>query len=68
MRLYDSFGKPLDVGGEGSDPNRRPVRDASGGEIFNAFPIRYFEPGTQRVANPNAGAPVTPPRITTARP
>jgi HAAS domain-containing protein len=68
VRLYDSFGTPLDIGANAPDENRRPVRDASGGELFNAFPIRYFEPGTQRVAKPNAGAPVSPPRITTSPP
>jgi hypothetical protein len=65
VRLYDSAGTPLTVGGEAPDPDRRPVRDATGAQLFNAFPIRYFEPGTERVANPNAGAPVSPAKITT---
>ena len=65
IRLYDSFGKPLVVGGGAADPNRRIVRDATGADVLNAFPLRYFEPGTQRVANPDAGAPASRPKITT---
>jgi len=30
------------------------VTARSGAVVFNAFPIRYFQPGTQRVAHPNA--------------
>ena len=30
---------------------------------FNIFPIRYYEPGTTRVAQPNAGPPITLPRV-----
>jgi uncharacterized membrane protein len=55
VRLYDQFGRPISIGGSG--PLRRPVKTRRGYEIFNAFPIRYFEPGTRRVENPAAGAP-----------
>jgi uncharacterized membrane protein len=55
VRLYDQFGRPISIGGPG--PLRRPVETRRGYEIFNAFPIRYFEPGTRRVENPAAGAP-----------
>jgi hypothetical protein len=63
VRLYDSRGRPLDFDLAG--PDRRPVRDAKGASVLNAYPVRYFEPGTHRVAHPQAGSPVTPPRLTT---
>jgi hypothetical protein len=47
-------GKPLNVGRGAADPNRRPVVNREGARLFNAFPIRYFEAGTDRVAHPNA--------------
>ena len=65
VRLYDSNGRPLDWGVNFANPDRRPVTDAEGAPVFNAFPIRYFEPGTSRVANPEAAPPLTPPRLTT---
>jgi hypothetical protein len=63
VRLYDQFGRPISIGGP--DPRRRPVRTPAGHEIFNAFPIRYFEPGTRRVENPAAGAPEGVGRLST---
>lgn len=66
VRLYDGSGRSLDVGtvAYGTDPLRRAVRTADG-RVLNAFPIRYFEPGTRRVAKPNAGPPVDAPPIVT---
>jgi hypothetical protein len=61
VRLYDQQGRPLDVKIE--DPSRRPVLERGGGEALNAFPIRYFEPGTRRVARPNAGPRIAPPAL-----
>lgn len=58
VRLYDQLGRPLDVPIE--DPERRPVLERGGREARNAFPIRYFESGTRRVARPNAGPQITP--------
>jgi hypothetical protein len=63
--LYDGAGRPLNLGADYSDPNRRVLVTRSGGRIFNAFPIRYFDPGTTHVAHPNAGPPVRPPAIKT---
>jgi hypothetical protein len=63
--LYDGAGRPLDLGTDYGDPNRRVLITGNGGRIFNAFPIRYFEPGTKTVAHPNAGPPVRPPTIKT---
>jgi hypothetical protein len=60
VRLYDQFSRPLAIGGAGQDSNRRTVRTRDGKLVFNAFPIRYFEPGTKRVAKPGAGAPARP--------
>jgi hypothetical protein len=54
VRLYDQDGRALEVGRGANDPHRRPVFGKKGLEIFNAFPIRYYEPGTNRVAHPNA--------------
>jgi hypothetical protein len=34
--------------------DRRPVETRTGRVVFNAFPIRYFEPGTRKVTHPNA--------------
>jgi uncharacterized membrane protein len=61
--LYDGAGVPIEIV-RADDPNRRYVKTVEG-TIFNAFPIRYFEPGTTRVARPNAAPPVTIPRVTT---
>jgi hypothetical protein len=63
--LYDGAGRPLNLGANYSDPNRRVLVSRSGGRIFNSFPIRYFEPGTTQIAHPNAGPTVRPPAIKT---
>jgi hypothetical protein len=65
VRLYDSFGTPLEYGAGFADPDRRKVVDFTGEEVFNAFPVRYFEPWTRRVANPDAGPHVSPPKLKT---
>ncbi len=62
--LFDGLGRPLEVGGTG-DPNRRYVETAAGRRLFNVFPIRYYEPGTRRVAKPDAAPRVHIPRIAT---
>jgi HAAS len=65
VRLYGDGGRPLDVGRLGGDLTRRPVLTADG-EALNAFPIRYYEPGTNRVANPDAGPAVDAKPLTTS--
>jgi hypothetical protein len=66
VRLFDQDGHPLDIGDRTvSDPDRRVPVTTTGREVFNAFPIRYFDPGTRRVAHPDAGAPAAPHRIVT---
>jgi hypothetical protein len=65
VRLFDQNGRPLVIGADGQDPNRRAVRTRAGKLAFNAFPIRYFEPGTKRVADPAAGVPAHPSPLTT---
>jgi hypothetical protein len=63
--LYDA-GNPITVGGEASsDPLRRVLRTPAGAPLFDSFPIRYFEPGTARVAHPNARPAVKTPQIAT---
>jgi HAAS domain-containing protein len=74
VRLYDERGTALEFGRDFANPDRRTVRDAQGATVFNAYPIRYFEPGTSRVAEPDAGPSVqasplaTPPLGVTNRP
>lgn len=65
VRLFDAAGNPLEVAPGDLDPLRRVLRTPSGEPIFNSFPIRYYEPGTQRVARPNAGPFVRTPRVVT---
>jgi hypothetical protein len=60
VRLFAQGGRALDIGADRIDPNRRTVATRAGKLAFNAFPIRYFEPGTRRVAHPDAGAPASP--------
>jgi hypothetical protein len=61
VRLFDESGRPLDVLRGGYNPNRATLSTRSGAELFNAFPIRYIEPGTGRVENPNAEPAGLPP-------
>ena len=63
--LYDGAGRPIDIRAGAVDPGRRVLRTTTNRGIFNSFPIRYYEPGTRRVARPDAGPPVRPPRIET---
>ena len=63
--LYDADGRPLNVGAGVPDPDRRVLRTRGNRAIFNSFPIRYYEPGTRRVARPNAGPRIRAPRIVT---
>ena len=63
--LYDAAGAPIALGGGVDDPTRRVLRTPSGEPLLNSFPIRYYEPGTTRVARPNAGPAVSMPRIVT---
>ena len=65
--LYDSAGRALDVGVGSADPHRRLLRTAGGRALFNSFPIRYYEPGTMRVARPNAAPAIRTPRVVTPR-
>jgi hypothetical protein len=65
VRLYDDAGQPIEWGRDLDDRGRRLVTDARGATAFNAFPVRYFEPGTNRVADPSAGAPAPPPPLVT---
>jgi hypothetical protein len=60
VRLYDQFGRPIEALPPGGDLDRRQVRQRNGARTFNAYPIRYYEPGTRRVARPNAGPEIDP--------
>jgi hypothetical protein len=63
--LYTGAGTPLDAPGAAIDPQRRVLRTTSGKQILNAYPIRYFDPGTGQVAHPGAAPPIKIPRIAT---
>jgi hypothetical protein len=63
--LYDGAGAPLAVRPNSADPERRVPVTTTGKRLYNAFPIRYFEPGTARVANPNAAPPIAVPEVRT---
>lgn len=64
VRLYGDQGRPLDIGIPGDDPSRRAVTTKDG-PVLNAYPIRYFDPGTGKVAEPDAGPPVVAPPLET---
>jgi hypothetical protein len=63
--LYTGAGTPLDAPGLAVDPQRRVLRSKSGKEILNAYPVRYFDPGTGEVAHPGAAPKVKIPQIET---
>ena len=63
--LYDQLGRPLDVLAHSDDPDRRVLETKGAGPMFNSFPIRYFEPGTGRVAQPNLAPPIALPEVVT---
>jgi hypothetical protein len=62
--LYDEFGLPLNVLGEG-DPFRRYLETGTGTRLLNSFPIRYVDPETKTVTRPDAAPPVHVPEIVT---
>jgi hypothetical protein len=63
--LYTGAGTPLSLRAKSYDPLRRILFTKGGGRIYNAFPIRYYQPGTTVVRRPNAAPKVKVPRITT---
>jgi hypothetical protein len=63
--LFTGAGTPLSLRAKSYDPLRRILFTKAGGRIFNAFPIRYYQPGTTFVLRPNAGPKVKVPRIKT---
>jgi hypothetical protein len=60
VRLYDETGAPLDVRPTEAAP-RRVVVDRLGEQLFNTFPIRYFDGDTRAVRRPKAGGLEEPP-------
>jgi hypothetical protein len=69
VQLYDDLGRPLQAG-VGDVPPRRVPRTSAGLESLNAYPIRYFQPGTTRVLHPDAAPRTRVPKLVTppARP
>lgn len=63
--LYDEFGGPISLFSGPDDTSRRVLADENGTEVFNSFPIRYFEPGTTTVAQPGLAPPIAVPKVAT---
>jgi hypothetical protein len=63
--LFDSLGRPLGINPGDTDPTRRVLLAADGQKIFDSFPIRYYDPGTQRVSKPNAAPALAAPSLFT---
>lgn len=61
--LYDEAGGPIDLRSGPDDTSRRVLVTEDGEQLFNSFPIRYFEPGTATVARPELGPPVKVPKV-----
>ncbi len=61
--LFDDLGRPVSIGEaqQGRDPNRRVLTTDQRRQVFNTFPILYFEPNSRVIANPDATA--TPIRV-----
>jgi hypothetical protein len=62
VRLYGDDGQSLDY--SAADPTRRAVETRSG-LVLNAFPVRYFDPGTGKVRRPDAGPKLDAPPLET---
>jgi hypothetical protein len=65
--LYTDDGRPLDLLTSPDDVDRRVLETADGLQLFNSFPIRYFEPGTGVVTRPELAPPITVPSVTTPK-
>jgi len=65
VQLFDGSGRPLDVRRDVDEPDRRVPASVTGTLLWNVFPIRYFEPGTNVVADPNAAPPLSAPKLKT---
>ncbi len=63
--LFDQNGQPLSVMPGDTDPTRRVLTGPGGVRIFNSYPLRYYTPGTTRVANPNAAPVLAAPSLFT---
>ena len=63
--LYDESGKAIDVYSGPDDLARRVLVDSTGTQLFNSFPVRYFEPGTTTVARPELAPSVAIPDVVT---
>jgi hypothetical protein len=65
VQLFAESGQPIEVGRDTIDPQRRVPQDGLMTPLFNIFPIRYFEPASNVVADPGAGPRITPPVLAT---
>ncbi len=66
--LYDGAGRAIEIPASRElDPDRRFVVTNGHRVLFNVFPIRYYEPGTRRVAQPDAAPYVKVPPVLTPR-
>jgi hypothetical protein len=65
VMLYLPNGRAVNVDANRVDPHRRYLVTRRGNRVYNSFPVRYYEPGTVRVAHPNAGPAVHVPAVLT---
>ena len=65
VMLFLANGRALNVDANRIDPHRRYLVTRRGNRVYNSFPVRYYEPGTLRVAHPNAGPAVRVPKVLT---
>jgi hypothetical protein len=65
VMLYLPNGRAVNVDANRVDPHRRYLVTRRGNRVYNSFPVRYYEPGTVRVAHPNAGPRVHVPAVLT---
>jgi hypothetical protein len=66
--LYDQDGRPVSIGSAASlDPNRRVLVSSRGAQLFNSFPIRYYDPGTRVISHPRLTPRARAPHVVTAR-
>jgi hypothetical protein len=63
--LFDENGQPLSLASGPDNTSRRILSDENGTQLFNSFPIRYFDPGTKTVTRPALAPPITVPTVAT---
>jgi len=65
VQLFTGAGAPIQMRSQSPDPLRRGVVTKRGVSVYNVYPLRYFESGTQRIVNPKAAPFARAPKIAT---